>query len=260
MEITFTSDITCTYIDHMGNDERLAMAAWVVPSIAEGLEKERIKPGSVSGVINYMMKHRHGTPFEHSCLQIHEHAPIFVWREWHRHRIAFSYNEESARYKTLDPVFYIPPRNRPMVKVGNWKPGRPKFATLDECFGSACITTFDPGSITIDKESFYQEIIEDMQQGYREEYARYLRQLDRHIDPGLARDNLPVGIYSSCWVTTNPRAIMHFLSLRVHDEAAKFVSYPLYEMEKAAKGVEELFKGFWPITHKCFVENGRVAP
>lgn len=259
MDITFTSDITCTYIDHMGNDERLAMAAWVVPSIVEGLEKERIKPGSVSGVINYMMKHRHGTPFEHSCLQIHEHAPIFVWREWHRHRIAFSYNEESARYKTLDPVFYIPSRDRPMMKVEDWKPGRPKFLTIDQYMMSDGKAVTDDTARKVG-DAFYNEMIADMQLGYHLEYARYQRQLSRNIDPGLARDNLPVGIYSSCWVTTNPRAIMHFLSLRVHDEAAKFISYPLYEMEKAAKGVEELFKKYWPITYAAFINNGRVSP
>lgn len=260
IEYKFTSEITVTLIDHMGDDARLAMAAWVNKSLEEGLKRAVEKPQDVEGVIRYLMKHRHGTPFEHSALTMYVHAPIFVWREWHRHRIAFSYNEESARYKTLDPVFYIPPRDRPMIKVENWKAGRPKFKTLDEVYGEAHITTFDPDSRIIDKESIYHNMIDDMTEGYQIEYERYLRQLSRNIDPGLARDNLPVGIYSSCWVTTNPRALMHFLSLRTYDETAKFVSYPLYEIEQAARACEKILKEHWPITYSSFIENGRVAP
>lgn len=256
----YTSEITVNYIDHMGDDARIAMAAWVSPSIKAGLEKEGLKPGSVSGVNGYMMKHRHGTPFEHSCIQMYVHAPIFVWREWHRHRIAFSYNEESARYKTLEPVFYIPPRNRPMMKVDNWKPGRPKFLTIDDYIFEQANGQSSGIGTKIKGDAFYADMIADMMKGYHEEYDRYLRQLDRMIDPGLARDNLPVGIYSSCWVTTNPRALMHFLSLRTHDEAAKFISYPLYEMEVAARKVEELLARYWPITYANFVKEGRVAP
>lgn len=82
----------------------------------------------------------------------------------------------------------------------------------------------------------------------------------RGLDPGLARDCLPVGIYSPCWVTCNPRSLMVFLSLRTHDPDAKFVSYPLYEIEEAARAVEKIFAVGWPMTYKAFCENGRVAP
>ena len=133
------------------------------------------------------MKHRHGTPFEHASLTFFVHAPIFVWREFHRHRIGWSYNEESGRYKTLDPVFYIPDRDRPMMKVNNWKPGRPKF---EKC----------------DSELNYQTLCNNLIQSYEVAYENYQDNLKMGFDPGLARDCLPVGIYSSCWCTCHPRS------------------------------------------------------
>lgn len=241
MEPKYISDITVRYIQHMGNDATLASAAWVSTSAEEGLKRAVEKPEDVPGVLNYLMKHRHGTPFEHSAITFYVHAPIFVWREWHRHRIGFSYNEESGRYKVLDPVFYIPPRNRPMMKVEGWKPGRPKFT---EC----------------KSEDLYADWITALKLSYAASYKTYLAGLDNNLDPGLARDCLPVGIYSSCWVTCNPRSLMAFFSLRTYDESAKFVSYPLYEIEAAARQVEELLKHYWPITYAAFQANGRVAP
>ena len=80
------------------------------------------------------------------------------------------------------------------------------------------------------------------------------------IDPGLARDCLPVGIYSGCWVTCNPRSLMSFLSLRVHSDDSTFVSYPLYEIQLGAEACERMFAEGWPITYRSFLENGRVAP
>lgn len=241
MQIELKSDVDVRLIDKMGGDARIASAAWVATSAEDGLRRVEESPGDVPGVINYLIKHRHGTPFEHSTLQFFVRAPIFVWREWHRHRIGFSYNEESARYKTLDPVFYVPDRERPMMKVDGWKPGRPKFTRCED-------------------DQLFATVAADMEAGYRVEYDRYLRQLDRRIDPGLARDCLPVGIYSSCWVTCNPRSLMAFLSLRVHDESATFVSYPLWEIELAARACERVFAEGWPLTHAAFINNGRVAP
>lgn len=197
-----------------------------------------------AGLIGYLMKNRHGTPFEHSSMTFFVSAPIFVWREWHRHRIGFSYNEESARYKTLEPVFYLPERSRPMLKVDGWKPGRPKFNTL----------------ATPEDDHNFDQLVANLKDDYERSYQHYLDNLAMGFDPGLARDSLPVGIFSSCWVTCNPRSLMAFLSLRVHDASAKFVSYPLYEIDQAAQQCEAIFAELFPITHQAFVDNGRVAP
>lgn len=237
----FKSVVDVNVIQSMGGDAMIASAAWVSTSSENGLKRAADKPNDVSGVINYLIKHRHGTPFEHSGITFFVHAPIFVWREWHRHRIGFSYNEESGRYKTLEPVFYLPDRERPMMKVDNWKAGRPKFTRCES-------------------DGVYNSLCNNLKESYKLAYASYEANLALEIDPGLARDCLPVGIYSGCWVTCNPRSLMSFLSLRVHDTSATFVSYPLWEIDMAARTCEEALKAGWPITYEAFIKNGRVAP
>lgn len=240
--IQLKSTIDVTLNDKMGGDYMVVAAAKVSVSGTEALKfADPELAEDNSKLINYLMKHRHGTPFEHSTIQLFVHAPIFVWREWHRHRIGFSYNEESGRYKKLEPIFYLPPRKRPMIKVDEWKPGRPKFLHCDD-------------------DRVYGELCANLTCIYQISYDHYERNLSLGIDPGLARACLPVGIYSGCWVTCNPRSMMHFLSLRTHEENAKFVSYPLYEIEVAARAAENVLAEGWPITYKAFIDNGRVAP
>lgn len=241
-EIEFKSDIDVSLIQQMGGDHMVVAAAKVSTNADDCLQyAEAGKAEDNFGLINYLMKHRHGTPFEHSALTFYVKAPIFVWREWHRHRIGFSYNEESGRYKQLDPVFYIPDRDRPMMKVEGWKPGRPKF-------------------LHCDSDDTFEELVLNLQLAYHYAYAAYEYNLSLGIDPGLARDCLPVGIYSSCWVTCNPRSLMSFLSLRTHEPEAKAVSYPLWEIEMAARTCEKMFAEGWPLSYRAFCENGRQAP
>lgn len=243
-EIKFTSEITVREVQKMGGDHTVVAAAKVSVSGEEALKFVDASPEDNYGLIKYLMQHRHGTPFEHSAITFFVHAPIFVWREWHRHRIGFSYNEESGRYKVLDPVFYLPPNDRPMFKVDGWKPGRPKFLPIINDVGRA---------------AFYS-LERNLTESYAKAYESYVANLALGIDPGLARDCLPVGIYSSCWVTCNPRSLMSFLSLRTHEPESKFVSYPLYEIEVAARKIEEIFAKWCPLTYKAFCEFGRVAP
>lgn len=238
----YTDKITVEVIESMGGDRLICAAAKVSTSGAEAAKL--IDDEANAGLINYLMKHRHGTPFEHSTVTFFVHAPIFVWREWHRHRIGFSYNEESGRYKKLDPVFYIPPPDRPLFKVEGWKPGRPKFTRIESKMD----------------EVVYGDLCRNLTEVYEIAYENYEINLLLGVDPGIARACLPVGIYSSCWVTCNPRSLMAFLSLRTHDETAKFISYPLYEIEVAARACEDILKAGWPLTYDAFVKNGRVGP
>lgn len=240
----FKSTIDVRTIKQMGGDYMVVAAAKVSISgaAAESIafdDRPEAK-GEQFGLINYLMKHRHGTPFEHGMITFFVHAPIFVWREWHRHRIGFSYNEESGRYKQLEPIFYVPDRERPMMKVDGWKPGRPKFTRASD--------------------EVHTKLLLNLQTAYMMAYEIYESNLKLGIDPGLARDCLPVGIYSGCWVTCNPRSIMAFLSLRTHEPTAKSVSYPLWEIEMAARQVGKEFALYWPLTYKAFCENGRQAP
>lgn len=241
-EIQFIDKMTVRVVQSMGGDHMIVAAAKVSTNGEEALKfADPACAEDNAGLIRYLMKQRHGTPFEHSAVTFFVHAPIFVWREWHRHRIAFSYNEESARYRPLMPVFFIPRRDRPMMKVDDWKPGRPKFLLCDD-------------------DAIYNRLVNNLQTAYRTCYALYQDNLSLGIDPGLARDCLNVGIYSSCWVTCNPRSLMAFLSLRTHEPEAKFPSYPLYEIEEAARLCEQFLAEGWPITYKAFRDNGRVAP
>ena len=150
-----------------------------------------------------------------------------------------SYNEESGRYKKLDPVFWIPREERPMCPVEGYKAAKPRF----------------------DKASLQQYIclVTRMKHAYRVAYKAYEDSIADGISNEVARAVLPVGIYSSCWVTTNVRNLMQFLSLRTHDETASFVSYPQREIEEAAIATELILAKGWPLTHRAFIEAGRVC-
>ncbi len=231
----FTSEITVRLIQIVGGDQTVVDAARVSTS-----GEDAVKAHADEGLIRYLMKMRHGTPFEHASLTFFVYAPIFVWREWHRHRIGFSYNEESARYKQLEPVFWIPRKDRLLLPSDGYKAARPTFRNASD--------------------EQYDWLVMDLQAGYTDAYSRYQERLNREYAKEVARAGLPVAIYSSCWVTCNPRSLMSFLSLRTHEPEAKFVSYPQAEIEEAARVVEKVFSVGWPITYKAFCDFGRVAP
>lgn len=189
------------------------------------------------GLINFLMRERHGTPFEHSYFTFYVNAPIFVWREHMRHRMA-SYNEESGRYRKLDPVFYMPDRDRKLVQTG--KTGAYVFEHGDD---------FQ-----------YAMTIQKVRQSCDEAYQNYEHILSTGVAREVARTVLPVSIYSSAYVTMNARALMNFLSLRRIAEGSHFPSYPQREIEMVAEKYEEIFEYHMPVTHAAFIKNGRVAP
>lgn len=233
-----TDQITVRLVQHCGDDGMLAAAARV--STQGESSGDVMGSDELAGLLRYLMKHRHGTPFEHGSMTFFVHAPIFVFREWHRHRVGFSYNEESARYRPLKPVFWQPrPDRKLMVRPGS-KSARPEF---------------DPG--TMEQHAI---VSQTLRPGYRQAYRIYQYMLNEGVAREVARAVLPVGIYSSMWVTCNPRSLMHFLSLRTHREDAAFVSYPQAEIEQAAVQMERQAAQFWPVTLRLFNELGRVAP
>ena len=247
-KIQLKSDFDVELIQHTGDDLMIARAAWV--STGSDDISARLKDGQtieqcVEGVLKFLIKHRHGTPFEHGSLTIRVNVPVFLWREWHRHRIGFSYNEQSGRYQKLDPVFYVPSSERyeNCIKPDNWKPSKPGFRGLTSA------------------PSEHIELIDSaIERAYSQSYEVYEMGLSLGLDNGLARVVLPVGIYSACYVTCNPRSLMSFLSLRVDSETASIPSHPQWEMHMVALQVEEVFAKIWPITHRLWNDNGRVAP
>lgn len=241
MQITIKSTVDVELVDHMGNDYAIMHAAMVstLGSVMWEADKTPQTEAKCAGLINSLMKNRHGTPFEHNAMTFRVHAPIFVFREWHRHRIGWSYNEESARYKVLDPVFYIPDKDRPMIPMEGFKSMRPGFG---------------PASTAL-----YQDLYDILKYQYSAAYKDYFM-LSKHFDRGIARALLPVGIYSSMYATCNARSLMHFLSLRTSNPEAETRSYPLWEIELAARAMESYFAAQFPLTYKAYVANGRVAP
>ena len=127
-EIEFRSDVTVELVRSSASDADVLFAARVSTQGEQTLESAREVGAEVEkrdrGLINYLMRDRHGSPFEHNSMTFYVQAPIFVFREFMRNRIA-SYNEESGRYRELRPVFYVPGPDRKLTKVG--KPGAYEF-------------------------------------------------------------------------------------------------------------------------------------
>ena len=122
-DIIFRSDVTVELVRSSASDSDVLFAARVSTQGEQTLEAAAAKTDASEdekrnkGLINYLMRDRHGSPFEHNSMTFYVQAPIFVFREFQRHRIA-SYNEESGRYKELSPVFYVPAPDRNLVQIG----------------------------------------------------------------------------------------------------------------------------------------------
>jgi len=234
MTLTFRSDVTVNLVQSMGGDESVVFSARV--STGGNMAVDNIGDKE-KGLINFLMRDRHGTPFEHNAFTFYIEAPIFVFREFMRHRIA-SYNEESGRYKELAPVFYVPAEDRKLVQVGK------------------------PGAYTFEDGSYDQKMMvpAELKRVTKESYTAYQRMLDKGVAREIARAVLPVNLYSSMYVTMNARSLMNFLSLRTTHEGSHFPSFPQREIEMVAEKMEELWAEKMPITWQKFNEHGRVSP
>lgn len=239
-DIQFRSDMTVELVRSSANDSDVLFAARVSTQGEQTLEAAASGADATvrdRGLINYLMRDRHGSPFEHNSMTFYVQAPIFVFREFMRHRIA-SYNEESGRYRELSPMFYVPGPDRNLVQVG--KPGAYEFlpGTPDQ---TALVDAEVRGVCTA-------------------AYASYQRMLDAGVAREVARAVLPVTIFSSMYVTMNARSLMNFLSLRTKREGTHFPSFPQREIEMVAEAMEQHFAELMPLTYEAFNTNGRVAP
>ena len=243
-EIQFRSDVTVELVRSSAHDSDVLFAARVstmgeqtLESSLSGSELEAENEKRDRGLINYLMRDRHGSPFEHNSMTFYVQAPIFVFREFMRHRIA-SYNEESARYRELNPVFYVPAPDRNLVQVG--KPGAYDF------------TPGTPEQIALTAESTKRAVTVA--------YEEYERMLAAGVAREVARGVLPVATYSSMYVTMNARSLMNFLSLRTKRDGTHFPSFPQREIEMVAEKMEDLWAALMPLTYEAFNQHGRVSP
>lgn len=184
------------------------------------------------GLVQRLMKDKHGTPFEDVTLKFDIKTPIAVVREIERHRVPWSYSEKSLRYVEADAEFYLPAASHVRKQVGSSMSY--EYVGID-----------DP------------EMVEDMQQWMDQTYkhcmATYRALVYEGMAKELARMVLPVGIFSQLKARTNLRGLMHFLSLRNHPAAMR-------EIREVAEAMEALAFGVAPVAMQAFVDNGRVAP
>ncbi len=236
-EVIFRDDVSVELIKASASDADVIWAARVSTAGEQSMDEIGEDPARSAGLINYLARERHGSPFEHTSMTFFISAPIFVFREFMRHRIA-SYNEESGRYRELKPVFYIPNKERNLIQIG--KTGAYEFV---------------PGT-----EDQFQITVDSMKDAYLVAYDSYKKMLDAGVAREVARAVLPVATFSSMYVTMNARALMNFLSLRTSREGSHFPSYPQREIEMVAEKMEAEFAKLMPLTYQAFEKSGRVAP
>lgn len=240
-EIEFVDHSTVKLVKHNASDLDVAMAAWVsnfgsggAPVMPEGMPSEyqlrnnwggeRVEKGweRIEGLINFLYRERHMSPFEHGSFTFFIDTPIFVAREFMRHR-TFSYNETSGRYKELEPRFYLINDDRPVVQKG--KVGAYRFDG-----GSAEQYGYTYASTT---------------QAYMNSWGAYQNMLKSGVAREVARNVLPVGTMTQFYATCNPRNLMQFLLLRNDPNA-------LYEIREVAEKMEAIFEEKMPFTYKAF--------
>ncbi|MGW5625717.1 FAD-dependent thymidylate synthase [Streptomyces olivaceus] len=237
-KIELRSDVTVELVKSSATDSDVLFAARVSTAGEQSLDELKKDPERSKGLINYLMRDRHGSPFEHNSMTFFISAPIFVFREFMRHRVGWSYNEESGRYRELQPVFYTPDESRKLVQQG--RPGKYVF---------------------VEGTAEQQELVSrSMEESYVEAYRTYQEMLAAGVAREVARAVLPVGLYSSMYATCNARSLMHFLGLRTQHELAKVPSFPQREIEMVGERMEAEWARLMPLTYAAFNTNGRVAP
>ena len=185
---------------------------------------------SDEGLIRFLMRDRHGTPFEHNSFRFHIRTPIFVAREWFRHRVG-SFNEFSLRYAKATEDFYVPEPEDVRTQVG--KPGAYSFEPVDD--------------------ELAERTREELREVYEHAFATYESLVEAGVARELARCVLPVGAYTEFYWTVNARSLMNFLSLRASEHAQR-------EIRRYAEACEVFLAEKMPVTYAAFVANDRTAP
>lgn len=193
----------------------------------------KYKPGD-EDLLEFLYSHKHFTPFEFAGMVIEVQAPIFVFREWHRHRTQ-SYNEMSARYAPLPDLYYIPDRNNVIQRTVD--AGKNKQATGIRLTSDL----LEAGKNTT-------EWLDQLQHLYQEAEATYKAALDSGIPKELARLCMPVGHYSRMRASANLRNWLQFLTLRC-DPAAQ------WEIRQFAAAVAQIVERFFPKTYDLWAHS-----
>lgn len=210
---------------HMADDLSVVNSA----RVSFGKRKDEMDDSDV-GLVGFLMRERHGTPFEHNAFRFHVRCPIFVAREWFRHRIG-SFNEFSARYTEMVPEAYFPDADYWRKQIG--KPGAYTFDSLgvDDMWDAS----------------------NELSKAYMAAFSAYERMLELGVAKELARLVIPVGTFTEFYWTVNARSLMNFLSLRTAETAQR-------EIRDYATACENYFAQVMPITHEAWIKSGRTCP
>ena len=207
-------------VDYMGSDQRIVQAARV--SYGAGTKTVR----GDRGLINYLMKNWHTSPFEQVQLTFHTKMPIFVARQWVRHRTA-RLNEISGRYSIMKDEFYLPEPEQIRYQSESNKQGR-----SEDC------VPFDEA----------KAIIERLEKEQREIYSHYQELLDKNVARELARTNLPISLYTEWYWQIDLHNLFHFLRLRLDPHAQ-------YEIRAFAEAMAKCAKAVAPLAYEAFEEH-----
>lgn len=215
-DITFRHDMTVDLIDSMGTDESAVRAARVSTKGANDGQ-------GGDYLIEYLVREGHWSPFMHTAFTVLVECPLSTRAQVFKHTVGVVFNETSGRYSELQPVFHLPSKARPLVQTG--KVGH---------------YTFSVGT------SAQYHVVETARKITAEDaWASYQHQLSEGIAKEVARDVLPLSIYTSFYMTLNARSLMHFLDLRLDSHAQ-------HEIQQVAQGLESILAETMPLTHAAW--------
>lgn len=223
-DIVFRNDIKVEAIQFMGDDEIIAKAA----RVSTGKDQE--DNAKIRGLINYLAREDHTSPFEHTALTVRIEAPIFVAREAMRHR-TFSFNEISGRYAKLKPEFYVPDEERPLINTGSGAHPNIEFSTDDW--------------LVVQVETEHERT-------YRQAWHNYESMLELGVATEVARNVLPVGTYTKWYMTGNLHAWFKFLDLR---DGSK--GHPQEEIVRLSHLVWPMIEERWPIASTAWKKRSK---
>lgn len=206
-------------VDYMGGDQRIVQAARV--SYGAGTKTYR----QDRGLIHYLIKNWHTSPFEQVQLTFHTKMPIFVARQWVRHRTA-RLNEISGRYSVMKDEFYVPEPEHVCYQSESNKQGRSEAMP----------------------EADANRVIAAMEKEQREVYGNYEAMLGDNVARELARSNLPLSLYTEWYWQIDLHNLFHFLRLRMDPHAQ-------YEIRVYAEAMAECAKAVAPIAYEAFEEH-----
>jgi len=204
-------------IDYMGSDDRIVQTARV--SYGAGTKTLR----EDAGLIDYLLRHEHTSPFEHVVFEFHCKMPIFVARQWIRHRTA-RLNEISGRYSVMKDEFYVPPRDQI------------SFQSLDNKQGR------NPEDVPPELQD---KVIELLKQDQENVYGNYEEMIDDNIARELARINLPLSTYTEWYWQMDLKNMFHFLRLRMDSHAQ-------WEIQEYGRAMAEVVKAVCPLAYASF--------